>query len=300
MSFWDRADYAEYFLDCDYDNYDSQSEYEFGSGSIYEGQITPVPSSEYKCKDTYENNEFGSHVAREYVKLFNFSGLRVDAALRRFLSRFCLVGESSDRERVLQYFAKHYHESNPGVFSNEDDVHTIACALLLLNTDLHGQNIGKRMSCRDFIENLSNAGFSFSRDLLKTLYNSIKQNPIEWAKDSVSGSEATLSVTTIGSGAGAGSGSTFLEYPDPESQVEYKKGWVMRKCLVDPDGKKTPFGRRGWKMFYATLKGLVLYLHKDEHGFKKGTFRHSETPFVSTTPSPSAPTGTPRDSTYSD
>ena len=28
-------------------------------------------------------------------------------------------------------------------------------------------------------------------------------------------------------------------------------------------------GKRGWKMFYATLRDTVLYLHKDEHGFKR-------------------------------
>ena len=31
-----------------------------------------------------------------------------------------------------------------------------------------------------------------------------------------------------------------------------------------------PFGKRGWKMFYCTLKDLVLYLHKDERGLKRG------------------------------
>jgi len=30
-----------------------------------------------------------------------------------------------------------------------------------------------------------------------------------------------------------------------------------------------PFGKRGWKMFYCTLRDMVLYLHKDEHGFRK-------------------------------
>lgn len=30
-----------------------------------------------------------------------------------------------------------------------------------------------------------------------------------------------------------------------------------------------PFGKRSWKMFYCTLRDLVLYLHKDENGFRK-------------------------------
>lgn len=34
-------------------------------------------------------------------------------------------------------------------------------------------------------------------------------------------------------------------------------------------------GRRSWKMFYATLRDLVLYLHKDEHGFRKSQQQES-------------------------
>lgn len=36
-----------------------------------------------------------------------------------------------------------------------------------------------------------------------------------------------------------------------------------------------PFGKRSWKMFYATLRDLVLYLHKDEQGFRKNQLYES-------------------------
>lgn len=45
----------------------------------------------------------------------------------------------------------------------------------------------------------------------------------------------------------------------------YKNGFLVRKVHADPDGKRTPRGKRGWKSFYAMLKGLVLYLQKDEY-----------------------------------
>ncbi|EDX13953.1 GD20966 [Drosophila simulans] len=61
----------------------------------------------------------------------------------------------------------------------------------------------------------------------------------------------------------------FLDPPEMATAVEYKKGYVMRKCCYDSSFKKTPFGKRSWKMFYCTLRDLVLYLHKDEHGFRK-------------------------------
>jgi len=54
---------------------------------------------------------------------------------------------------------------------------------MLLNTELHGQNIGRKMTCNEFIENLSelNDGENFPKDVLKQLYYSIKNSPLEWA-----------------------------------------------------------------------------------------------------------------------
>ncbi|XP_063163913.1 PH and SEC7 domain-containing protein 1-like [Candoia aspera] len=79
------------------------------------------------------------------------------------------MGESQERERVLAHFSQRYYECNPKAISSEDGAHTLACALMLLNTDLHGHNIGKRMSCSDFIGNLEglNQGSDFPRELLK-------------------------------------------------------------------------------------------------------------------------------------
>ena len=64
-----------------------------------------------------------------------------------------------------------------------DAVHTLTCAIMLLNTDLHGPNIGRKMTCSEFIENLSelNDGENFPKDVLKQLYNAIKSQPLEWA-----------------------------------------------------------------------------------------------------------------------
>lgn len=54
---------------------------------------------------------------------------------------------------------------------------------MLLNTDLHGQNIGRKMTGSEFIDNLSelNDGENFPKDILKHLYQAIKGKPLEWA-----------------------------------------------------------------------------------------------------------------------
>lgn len=86
-----------------------------------------------------KNNDFSRVVAEEYLKLINFEGDGLDKALNKFISRFHLVGETQERERVLEHFSKRYLECNPESFESSDAVHTLTCALMLLNTDLHGE-----------------------------------------------------------------------------------------------------------------------------------------------------------------
>ncbi|CAH1646997.1 unnamed protein product [Spodoptera littoralis] len=218
----------------------------------YSPKAVDIPSAERLAKRLYhldgfkksdvsrhlsKNNEFSRAVAEEYVRHFELSGATLDVALRTFLARFALSGETQERERVLVHFSRRYLECNPGSFNSQDAVHTLTCAIMLLNTDLHGCGGGgtfRRMSCADDAE----------------------------APPAAQG--AGGEVRTGGAGA-----NPFLDVPDQSRAIEYKKGYVMRKCCVDANGKKTPFGRRGWKMFYCTLRDLVLYLHKDEHGFRR-------------------------------
>jgi hypothetical protein len=63
-------------------------------------------------------NDFSQLVADEYLKLFNFESLTLDAALRKFLKQFQLVGDAQEKERVLMYFAKRYVDANNTTFND--------------------------------------------------------------------------------------------------------------------------------------------------------------------------------------
>jgi len=239
-----------------------------------------------------KNNDFSRAVAEEYCKLFSFSNLTLDAALRKFLLQFCLTGETQDRERVLLHFSKRFLECNPYLrgetFQSHDSVHTLTCAIMLLNTDLHNEALQQRkMTPEEFVENLAelNDGHNFPENLLREVYLAIKTEPIEWVQDESAESE-------IGSGGVGGQGQSespppggagqdnptggvsftnqvgginpFLSMPDPDNCVDYKRGYVMRKSCFDTNNKKTKLGKRSWKMFYLTLRDLVLYCFKDE------------------------------------
>ncbi|XP_068590549.1 PH and SEC7 domain-containing protein 1 isoform X1 [Cebidichthys violaceus] len=220
-----------------------------------------------------KNNEFSQMVAEEYLSNFNFTGLTIDQALRTFLSQFALMGETQERERVLAQFSRRYRQSNTESVPTEDSVHTLTCAVMLLNSDLHGNNVGKRMSCSQFITNLEglNDGKDFPKDLLKTLYSSIKNEKLQWTIDEeelrksmselaeVRTDSASHTMKRLGSG-----GNPLVGVAQQADGELYKSGFLVRKVHADPDGKRTPRGKRGWKSFYAMLKGLVLYLQKDE------------------------------------
>ncbi|XP_043530238.1 PH and SEC7 domain-containing protein 3-like isoform X2 [Chiloscyllium plagiosum] len=222
-----------------------------------------------------KNNDFSKLVAEEYLRFFDFTGMTLDQSLRFFLKAFALMGETQERERVLIHFSERYYQCNMGTIPSQDGVHCLTCALMLLNTDLHGHNIGKKMTCQDFINNLDglNGGKDFPKDLLKALYNSIKNEKLEWA---INEEELRKSLSELANdktdNAGSksnnriGSGTNpFLDIPQDPNAKTYKTGFLSRKIHADMDGKKTPRGKRGWKTFYAVLKGMILYLQKDEY-----------------------------------
>ncbi|CAH8608899.1 unnamed protein product [Schistosoma guineensis] len=134
------------------------------------------------AKHLSKRNDFSQLVGEEFASFFDFTNQRLDVALRSFLNSFSLTGESQERERILLHFSRRFHACNPTSYSSEDTCHTLVCALMLLNTDLHSQGITKKMSCQDFVNNLTqmNCGDNFSKEDLKVLYNAIKQEPIRW------------------------------------------------------------------------------------------------------------------------
>ncbi|KPP62337.1 PH and SEC7 domain-containing protein 2-like [Scleropages formosus] len=175
------------------------------------------------------------------------------------------MGETQERERVLVHFSRRFCYCNPETHMSEGEfpwvacvtlmqthpdplhkygVHTLTCALMLLNTDLHGH----------------------------VLYNSIKNEKLQWAieEEELRKSLSELVEEQCDCGgkrvARVTDGSNpFIAIPLLLNAATYKHGVLTRKSHADMDGKRTPRGRRGWKKFYAVLKGTILYLQKDEY-----------------------------------
>jgi len=63
----------------------------------------------------------------EYVRYFDFSGLTLDMALREFLRKLVLAGETQERERILAHFSRRYLDCNSGSFNSEGTVWSSGC-----------------------------------------------------------------------------------------------------------------------------------------------------------------------------
>lgn len=105
----------------------------------------------------------------EYIRLFDFSGLRVDEAIRILLTKFRLPGESQQIERIIEAFSSAYCENqdyDPSKISDnaEDDISTVqpdadsvfilSYSIIMLNTDLHNPQVKEHMSFEDYSGNL--------------------------------------------------------------------------------------------------------------------------------------------------
>ncbi|TDG95928.1 hypothetical protein EPR50_G00243750 [Perca flavescens] len=75
----------------------------------------------------------------------------------------------------------------------------------------------------------------------KTLYSSIKNEKLQWTIDEEDLRQSLSELTEV--------------------RTDSASHTMRRLGGGDP---AAPRGKRGWKSFYATLKGLVLYLQKDE------------------------------------
>ncbi|KAH6856483.1 hypothetical protein B0I37DRAFT_396130 [Chaetomium sp. MPI-CAGE-AT-0009] len=118
-----------------------------------------------------------------FMKQFDFTGKRVDEALRLMLETFRLPGESALIERIVNSFTEKYCSSSvPKGVANKDAVFILTYAIILLNTDQHTPTLKNRsrMTFEDFSRNLrgQNDGEDFAPEYLQDIFDTIRTNEI--------------------------------------------------------------------------------------------------------------------------
>lgn len=130
----------------------------------------------------YISKKGNEKLLEEYIRLFDFTGKRVDEALRLMLESFRLPGESQLIERIMVTFSKAYISSDiPPGCADEDSVYVLSYAVVMLNTDQHNPNMkSRRMTILDFSRNLrgTNGNKDFEPEYLQAIFDAISSNEI--------------------------------------------------------------------------------------------------------------------------
>uniref|UniRef100_A0A8C4J660 Cytohesin 1 n=1 Tax=Dromaius novaehollandiae TaxID=8790 RepID=A0A8C4J660_DRONO len=117
---------------------------------------------------------------------FNIQVLRGHLAVRRqFLWSFRLPGEAQKIDRMMEAFAQRYCQCNPGVFQSTDTCYVLSFAIIMLNTSLHNPNVKDKPTAERFIamNRGINDGGDLPEELLRNLYESIKNEPFKIPED---------------------------------------------------------------------------------------------------------------------
>ncbi|XP_048856634.1 cytohesin-2-like [Brienomyrus brachyistius] len=132
-----------------------------------------------------ERDDFNIQVLQTFLGLHEFSGFNLVQALRQFLWSFRLPGEAQKIDRMMEAFAQRYCQCNPGVFQNIDTCYVLSFSIIMLNTSLHNPNVRDKPSVDRFISMYRgiNDGGNLPDELLRNLYESIKNEPFKIPED---------------------------------------------------------------------------------------------------------------------
>ena len=92
------------------------------------------------------------NVFQSYLESVDIAGMDLDVALRRFLAQFRLPGEAQKIDRIMEKFAEKYTRENPGRYPSADSAYVLSFAVIMLNTDLHSDQVKKKMSMDEFVK----------------------------------------------------------------------------------------------------------------------------------------------------
>ncbi|CAH1756900.1 9366_t:CDS:10, partial [Entrophospora sp. SA101] len=112
---------------------------------------------------------------------FEFTNDPIDLALRKFLMECYLPKETQQIDRVMEAFAKRYHENNPELFPSSDTPYILAFSLLMLHTDAFNKSVKRKMTKEDFIKNTRIDGVA--PEILEILYDNVTFTQFIYADD---------------------------------------------------------------------------------------------------------------------
>ncbi|RUS18465.1 hypothetical protein BC937DRAFT_88745 [Endogone sp. FLAS-F59071] len=139
-----------------------------------------TPRLNKKLMGDYLSKPQNIDILKAFIQLFDFSGKRIDEALRDLLETFRLPGEAQQIGRVVETFAETYFATKPSDIASQDATFMLSYSVIMLNTDLHNPQVRGRMTPQDYMKNLRgvNESQNFNPDYLQAIYDAIRKREI--------------------------------------------------------------------------------------------------------------------------
>jgi len=133
-------------------------------------------AGDYLCS----GKPFNIKVLTHFINSFDFENINILEAMRKLFMELPLSGEAQAIDRVVQIFGEKFHRENPKELKNPDHCYYLSFALLQLNTDLHRDEVKKKMTLEEFTLRLNEQTNNENIDpkYLEMLYNKIQTDPL--------------------------------------------------------------------------------------------------------------------------
>ena len=139
---------------------------------------------DYLCS----GKDFNKKALTYFINSFDFANQSLLEAMRILFYELPLAGEAQVIDRVVQTFGEKFHKQNPNELKNPDFCYYLPFAILQLNTDLHRSEVEKKMTLKEFIDQLNIGNERIDPKYLENIYNTIAIDPLVIPGQKLSGS----------------------------------------------------------------------------------------------------------------
>ena len=139
---------------------------------------------DYLCS----GKDFNKKALTYFINSFDFANQSLLEAMRVLFYELPLAGEAQVIDRVVQTFGEKFHKQNPNELKNPDFCYYLPFAILQLNTDLHRSEVEKKMTLKEFIDQLNIGNERIDPKYLENIYNTIAIDPLVIPGQKLSGS----------------------------------------------------------------------------------------------------------------
>nr|CAG8449748.1 8497_t:CDS:10 [Entrophospora candida] len=149
--------------------------------SIYPTKSLSNINMGHKNNPSNNDHNNSSETPKQYLERMKETLSKSKLATIKFLMECYLPKETQQIDRVMEAFAKRYHENNPELFPSSDTPYILAFSLLMLHTDAFNKSVKRKMTKEDFIKNTRIDGVA--PEILEILYDNVTFTQFIYADD---------------------------------------------------------------------------------------------------------------------